>query len=1115
MQQILKRNPLIQAWSIHPAVKELEQRLANPGETKLKGLAGSSMAFIVSVLQNNINAPIICVFADKETAAYFYSDLLSLNNEGIYLYPSSYRKKLSGYETDNGQIVQRSEILNGLKKTNGPGIYVTNIEAYAEKVISPADLQKQTLTIRIGEKISSSFLEEILFEYQFEYTDFVSRPGQFSRRGSIVDIFSFSGEKPLRIDFFGDEVESIRFFDIDSQLSIQIVEECIITPDFKTTCPALVESQFISFFDTKPIILLYDSDLFANNIEVFNETPRSSRQMYGEASIDESDVLFSWEICKTGIEEHRRITAGLSPENESRIVSFKTLPQQLFNKNFKMLAEDISFKRENGYNIMIFAENQIQASRLNTIFSDLGYQALFTHIPKSLHNGFIDEELKIACYCDHQIFERYHRYKLKEDFSRNSSFGLNEFLALNPGDYVVHIDHGIGVFGGLEKIEISGKEYEQIRIVYRNNDVLYVSMHNLHKISKYKSGEATAPKLSKLGTGAWQQMKQKAKGKVKDIARDLILLYSKRLDQKGFSYTPDSYLQHELEASFIFEDTPDQIKATRDVKDDMEKQTPMDRLICGDVGFGKTEIAIRAAFKAVTDSKQVAVLVPTTILSLQHYYTFSERLRNFPCTVEHLSRLKTPAQQKEIIARLKEGKVDIVIGTHKLIGKEIQFKDLGLLIIDEEQKFGVAAKEKLRSLRVNVDTLTLTATPIPRTLQFSLMGARDLSLLTTAPPNRQPVVTEVHRFNNNVIKMAIDNEIERGGQVFFVHNKVQNIVKFKVLIEKLCPSARVAIGHGQMKPSEMEEVLLNFIDGSSDILIATTIIENGLDIPNANTIIINDAQNFGLSDLHQLRGRVGRSNRKAYCYLLTPDFSLLTQDARQRLKAIEAFSELGSGFNIAMQDLDIRGAGNLLGAEQSGFIADIGFETYRKILAEAVEELKESEFRELFANKDSKPEQSDEHRMYSNDCGIETDLELLIPESYIENITERLKVYRQISECDNAEKTDAVQKSLKDRFGKIPPQTLPLFGIGPLRQLARQNGMERLLLKNGKMTATFITDREHPFYKSLKFSRILNWIMLKKKGVNLKDTGGKLIISVDNVKTVDEATDVILDMMGE
>ncbi len=1107
----MNQHPLIRSWHAHKGINDIVSAISVNDHVVLKGLAGSSPAFVISAICTNRSQPVVCIFPDKESAAYFHNDISNLNNDNVFFFPSSYRKKLSGYETDSGQIVLRSEILEHLRKKQANGIYITYIEAFAEKVISPAEIKEQSLAIHKGEKISPAFLEEVLFEYQFEYSDFVSRPGQFSRRGSIVDVFSFSIEHPVRIDFFGDEVESLRIFDVENQLSIDVIEEATVTPDFKATCPELVESGFLSFFNEKPLLYLYDSSMFGKKISDFVSFPRSKRSMYGESSPDESQVLFGWEQCSEQIRSCRRIESGLTTGAEDHItISFETSPQTSFSKKFDMMAKDMWKKKESGYKILLFSENQIQASRLNSIISDLGFPGLFTHVPKAIHEGFADDTLKIAAYSDHQIFERHHKYKIKEDFAKTGGFTLNEFMSLNPGDYVVHIDHGIGVFGGLEKIEIGGREYEQIRIVYRDNDVLFVSLHNLHKISKYKSGEASAPKLSKLGTGAWLHLKQRAKSKVKDIARDLIKLYAARLKQEGFSFSPDTYLQDELEASFMFEDTPDQIKATSDVKADMENSIPMDRLICGDVGFGKTEIAIRAAFKAVAESKQVAVLVPTTILSLQHYYTFTERLRNFPCTVQHLSRLKTAAQQHDIIKKTEEGKIDILIGTHKLLGKEIKFKDLGLLIIDEEQKFGVASKEKLRALKVNVDTLTLTATPIPRTLQFSLMGARDLSMLITPPPNRQPIVTEVHRFDQNIIKMAIDNEIERGGQVFFVHNKVQNITKFKALVEKLCPYARVGIGHGQMKPSEVEDVLLNFIDGSYDVLIATTIVENGLDIPNANTIIINDAQNFGLSDLHQLRGRVGRSNRKAYCYLLSPDFSLITEDARRRLKAIEAFSELGSGFNIALQDLDIRGAGNLLGGEQSGFIADIGFETYRKILAEAVEELKEAEFRDIFADA-AKPGTA-EVEIRSNDCSIETDLELIIPDTYIENIRERLKIYREISECNSEEDVEKVKKVLTDKFGKIPEQTLHLFEIGPLRKNARDLGFERLLLKGGKMSASFISDREHSFYRSEKFSSILNWVMKKGKGVNLKDTGNKLVMVIDSINSVQQAADVIGDI---
>ncbi|PKP22972.1 MAG: transcription-repair coupling factor [Bacteroidetes bacterium HGW-Bacteroidetes-21] len=1078
----------------------------------LKGLAGSSQSLLVSALFSKTKTPIVCLFKDKESAAYFHNDLSGLfGADKIMFFPSSFRKKLTNYEADNHQLVQRTEVISGLKTDKSPTILITYIEAFAEKVISPLQMEEQSICIRKGEKISSAFLEEVLFEYQFEYTDFVTVPGQFSRRGSIVDIFSFSNEKPVRIDFFGDEVESIRFFDIESQLSISTLESIVITPDFQITCPQFIETSLMSFYPEETIIFMVDSETSGHNLNNFSDEPRIRRKIYGETTEDHLPIFFSWDDCIKTIEQFSILDFSQIPLFTCKqIIEFNTSSQPLFNKKFDLLASELAEKKEKGYKVFLLAENQVQASRLNSIFEDLGFQQLFTHLPIALHEGFIDHDTLTAIYCDHQIFERYHRYKIRSDFAKKEAITLHEFLSLNPGDYIVHIDHGIGVFAGLEKSEINGKLIEQIKLVYKDNDVLYVSLHNLHKISKYKSGEATSPKLNKLGTGAWQQLKSRTKSRIKDIARDLINLYALRLEQKGFAFQPDSYMQNELEASFIYEDTADQVKATTDIKRDMESDIPMDRLICGDVGFGKTELAVRAAFKAVADNKQVAILVPTTILALQHFYTFSDRLRNFPCSIDHVSRLRSASEQKAAIKKLEEGKTDIIIGTHKILGKEIRFKDLGLLVIDEEQKFGVAAKEKLRTLRVNVDTLTLTATPIPRTLQFSLMGARDLSILNTPPPNRQPMVTEIHTFNEEVIKAAVDKEIERGGQVFFVHNRVQNIAKIKIMLLKLCPYARIIIGHGQMKPGELEETMLSFIDGSYDILIATTIIENGLDIPNANTIIINDAQNYGLSDLHQLRGRVGRSNKKAFCYLLTPNPAMLSDDARRRLKAIETFSELGSGFNIAMQDLDIRGAGNLLGGEQSGYIADIGFETYRKILNEAISELKESDFKGRLMEPESKNKVPE--LVKATECSIETDLELFIPEDYVESMTERLKLYREISGIEDEAQIEKIKTELTDVYGKIPIETLKLLNVGILRKYAIQAGFERLILKNRKMIAYFIGDMESSYYSTNAYKRILEWLMQNKMGAGLKESKSKLSLTIDKVPSIERASKIMLDI---
>ncbi|MCK5171119.1 MAG: transcription-repair coupling factor, partial [Bacteroidales bacterium] len=919
------------------------------------------------------------------------------------------------------------------------------------------------------------------------------------------DIFSFASDLPYRVDFFGDEVESIRSFDIENQLSKENFSQISIVPKIVNPDKDNMDfKQTESFFH----FLTQDSMVWTDNLTFILDKTNEIQKKLDEQT--KENQIITKEHLLEAISNFKCIEFGQNSYFKQNEILFKTSHQPAFNKNFELLTDNIIQNTEKNYTTYILSDNEKQIERLEAIFNDINPEIKFEPILKTIHEGFIDHDLKICLYTDHQIFGRYHKFKIKNSLQKKEQITMRELTGLHPGDYVVHIDHGIGKFGGLEKIDINGKTQEAIKLVYKDQDTLYVSIHALHKISKYKGKDAEPPKIYKLGTGAWQKLKQNTKSKIKDIAKELILLYAQRKEQKGFAFSPDTYLQTELESSFIYEDTPDQLTSTNSVKNNMESDTPMDRLICGDVGFGKTEIAVRAAFKAVTDSKQVAILVPTTILALQHYQTFKERLADFPCNIEYLSRLRTRKQQTETIKNLGEGKTDIIIGTHKLVGKEIRFKDLGLLIIDEEQKFGVSVKEKLKKLKINVDTLTLTATPIPRTLQFSMMGARDLSIINTPPPNRYPIITELHTFNKDIIKEAIDYEFQRNGQVFFIHNRIQNIQEIEVLINKLCPDVRTVVAHGQMEGNKLEKVMLDFINYDYDVLIATTIVESGLDIPNANTIIINNAQNFGLSDLHQLRGRVGRSNKKAFCYLIAPPLTSVTQEARRRLKAIEEFSELGSGFNIAMQDLDIRGAGNLLGAEQSGFITDIGFETYHRILNEAILELKESSFQELYEKEQEQEiEKQIAQQKFIADCQIDTDLELLFPDNYINNISERIRLYRELDNIETEEKLIDFESQLKDRFGNLPSQTVELMNVVRLRWLAVELGFEKIILKNEKMVAYFISNQQSPYYKSTIFSKILGFIQQNPKDIKMKETNNKLTLSFDHTNNVQNAIDKI------
>ncbi len=1106
----MEREQLLGLYANRPEVIAIRSRLLEPGPSYLhvKGLVGSSGAMLLASMNESYPQATVVVMNDAEDAAYFLNDVENLLGDGVALFfPSSFKKPFCPDDSDNSNIVMRAEVLSRLNR-NSKVIVVTYPEAIAEKVVTRKNLELNSIALRVGEDVSVSFINEFLLHHEFESVDFVQQAGEFSVRGGIVDIFSFANDLPYRIEFFGDTVESIRTFDPSNQLSVQAMNHVAIMPNVQKKLLEDERSSFLDFIPVQTVVWTYDLDssiTFLNHETISEQAGVDIGEL--KKLFDNGSELEEKIRKKTVVEFGRRFYLPSTVTSE-----FSISPQPSFNKNFPLLISNLQQNQSNKIKNIIFADTARQIERLYAIFEDLEKKHAienkveFTSLLLSLHEGFVDHDLKLACYTDHQIFDRYHRFRLKKKHNRSESLTLKELSSLKPGDYVTHIDHGVGRFAGLEMIMVNEKPQEAIRLIYKDNDILYVSIHSLHRIAKYTGKDGTAPTLHKLGSGTWATLKQKTKKKVKDIAKDLIQLYAKRRATKGFAFAPDTYLQNELEASFIYEDTPDQNKSTRDVKKDMEKEYPMDRLICGDVGFGKTEIAVRAAFKAVTDSKQVAVLVPTTILALQHYNTFKERLKDFPCKVDYINRFKSAARQKETLQRLSEGKVDIIIGTHRLLGKDVKFKDLGLMIIDEEQKFGVAAKEKLKAIRVNVDTLTLTATPIPRTLQFSLMGARDLSIINTPPPNRYPVTTELHVFNEKVIKDAINYELARSGQVFFVHNRVQDIHDVAAMITKLCPQARIAVAHGQMDGDKLEETLMTFIEGESDVLISTTIIESGIDIPNANTIIINQAQNFGLSDLHQMRGRVGRSNKKAYCYLLSPPLSVLTNEAKQRLKAIEEFSELGSGFNVAMRDLDIRGAGNLLGGEQSGFISEIGFEMYHKILDEAIAELKETEFADLFV-------QEREEKKFVTDCQIDTDMEIRLPTDFVNSVSERLLLYKDLDSISTEEKLEEFEKNLRDRFGPLPRPAVELLATIRLRWIAEKLGFEKILLKNDRLIGYFVSNPNSHFYQSEVFSKILKYVQKNTNRVRLKEDKSKLSLTLKNIESVEDANKGLSDLL--
>ncbi len=1096
---------LLSLFEEHPAALKIAG--SENRKFHIKGASGSLESLLAAALRLKLQQPMLHILPDREQAAYFTNDLeVLLPDQSVLFFPAASKKVYDPDTFDPQGRQMRTEVLNRLNVTGEKPIsIVTYPEALLERVVTHDTLSRNTFTLKKGDKLSIEFVSDFLYEYDFEREDFVTGPGQFSIRGGILDVFSFSHEQPIRIEFFGDEVDSVRSFDPVSQLSLKTLDNVRLVPDVQGKILKENRASFLSFIPQYCYIWIRETQGFLERIRLDYEKALEHFAQHGASSVQlPPEALFCSERETIDLlAHHKLIETGsrnyFKPELE---VFVESAPQPAFSKNFKLITQTLQKQAKEGYKNIIVSDNARQIERIYTIFEDLEHTVNFTPVNLSLQAGFIDRSLQIACFTDHQLFDRYHRYKLRDGFSNKEALSLKELNGLQPGDFVTHVDHGVGKYAGLEKIDVNGKQQEAIRLVYRDNDILYVSIHSLHRISKFTGKEGTEPKLNKLGSNAWSALKQKTKSRVKDIARDLIKLYAERKSKHGFEFSPDTYLQNELEASFIYEDTPDQFKATRDVKRDMEKPIPMDRLVCGDVGFGKTEVAIRAAFKAVNDSKQVAVLVPTTILALQHYRTFAERLQNLPCTVDYLNRFKTAKEQKDTLARLERGEIDILIGTHRLLSKDVKFKDLGLMIVDEEQKFGVSAKEKLKQIKVNVDTLTLTATPIPRTLHFSLMGARDLSVINTPPPNRYPVQTELHSFNEDIIKEAISFEIERGGQVFLVHNRVQNIQEVADMVKRLVPGISVLTGHGQMDPEALEDVMMEFIEGRADVLVATTIIESGLDIPNANTIIINNAHLFGLSDLHQMRGRVGRSNKKAFCYLLTTPVSLLTADARKRLRAIEEFAELGSGFNIAMRDLDIRGAGDLLGAEQSGFIAEIGFEMYHKILDEAIQELKESDFKNVFQE-----ELEEKKRVWVNDCQIDTDLELLLPDSYVTNITERLLLYKELDNLESEADLEAFDVKLRDRFGPVPKATLELMDAIRLRKAAKELAFEKVVLKQKTFVGYFVNNPNSTFYASAFFSQLMQYLAKYPQKARLKERNNKLTLVIENISGVHAAVE--------
>ena len=1109
-------------YASHPNVAGLMSLLDNKDirTIYLKGMHASCASLFASGIFDKVPGIYVFILNDVEEAGYFYHDLVQVNgDEQILFFPSSYRRAIKYGQKDAANEILRTEVLSRLGKQESL-VVVTYPDALAEKVVSCQYLSNRTLKLDVGQHIETDKITALLVEYGFEHVDYVYEPGQFATRGSILDVYSFASELPYRIDFFGDEIDSIRTFEVETQLSTEKKTTVSIVPELASASGS--DICFLDFIPRQTVLFIKDFLWLRERIQTVRDEALSPQALTAYEG-EQTELMNLEKKLVDGSEftvkalEFKRVDFGHKPTGTPQAtLEFNTSIQPIFHKNFDMVASVLTEYLQRNYKLYICSDSMKQTDRLRDIFKERGDRISFEPVDRTLHEGFVDHTLKCCIFTDHQIFDRFHKYNLRSDKARSGkvALSLKELNQFEPGDYVVHIDHGIGKFAGLVRIPNGNTTQEVIKLIYQNDDVVFVSIHSLHKISKYKGKEGEQPRISKLGTGAWEKIKDRTKTKIKDIARDLIKLYSKRRQEKGFKYSPDSFLQHELEASFLYEDTPDQLKATQEVKADMESDRPMDRLVCGDVGFGKTEVAVRAAFKAVADNKQVAVLVPTTVLAYQHFQTFKKRLEGLPCKVDYLSRARTAKDTSRILKELENGDINILIGTHKIIGKTVKFKDLGLLIIDEEQKFGVSVKEKLRQIKVNVDTLTMTATPIPRTLQFSLMGARDLSVIQTPPPNRYPIQTEVHTFNEEIITEAINFEMSRNGQVFFVNNRIQNLAELKAMIQRNIPDCRVCIGHGQMQPEELEKIIFGFVNYDFDVLLATTIIESGIDIPNANTIIINQAQNFGLSDLHQMRGRVGRSNKKAFCYLLAPPLSSLTPEAKRRLQAIENFSDLGSGIHIAMQDLDIRGAGNMLGAEQSGFIADLGYETYQKILSEAVTELKNEEFADLYAEEIKAGEEKISGEEFVDECTVESDLELLFPNEYIPSSSERMLLYRELDKLELDRDVEAFKARLVDRFGKIPPEGEELIRIVPLRRLAKRLGIEKVILKAGRMTLYFVSNLESPYYQSMAFGKIIDYMSKYPRNCNLREQNGKRSMVIKEIGDVVSAVRILQEIIS-
>lgn len=1109
---------LLEQYQNTPRLFQLADRLsfAQPQKIYLKNLQGSSSQFVVSAAflhPSCARLNHLIILNDAEEAAYFHNTLENLTDAlDIFYFPSSFKSRKNYQLLNSSHVMLRTEALTKIAAGGNKKILVTYPEALFEKVVLPATLSSNIIHIKSGDRLNVEELLLKLADYGFERTDFVYEPGQFAIRGGILDIYSFGNEKPYRVELFGNDVDSIRIVDPETQLSERKLLQVTIIPNVDTQFP---DEDRISLFDFLPentVFWIQDYELCKEHLtdceedlqvflRVMNESGLVSREADSD-KIEKKNVtindFISTESLKDGLTRKHLVEFGYQSHLADFEIEFRTKEQPAFNRQFDFLIRDLKSWEAKQFQLYIFAENPKQLERLQSIFDDLKAEIVFNPISTSIHEGFIDEDQKIVCYTDHQVFQRYHKYKVKQAYNKNKALTLRTLRELQPGDFVTHIDHGVGIFSGLQKLEVNGRLQEAVRLIYKDTDILYVNINSLHKIAKYTGKDGSVPKVNKLGSDVWNRLKEKTKTKVKEIAFDLIKLYAKRKTQQGFQHTSDNYMQTELEASFIYEDTPDQSKATADVKKDMESLSPMDRLVCGDVGFGKTEIAIRAAFKTCLDGKQAAILVPTTILAFQHYQTFSERLKDFPVTVDYINRFKSAKEKKETLKKLEEGKIDIIIGTHGLLGKEVKFKDLGLLVVDEEQKFGVGHKEKIKTLRTAVDCLTLTATPIPRTLQFSLMGARDLSIMNTPPPNRQPIQTEVQVYNEDFIREAIYFETERGGQVFFIYNRIAGLAEMAAIIQALCPDLSIGFAHGQMEGHHLEERILNFIDRKYDVLVCTNIVESGVDIPNVNTILVNNAHQFGLSDLHQLRGRVGRSNKKAFCYLLAPPMSTLPNDSKKRLQTLEQHSELGSGFQIAMRDLDIRGAGNMLGGEQSGFMAEIGFEMYQKILDEAIRELKRTEFKELFKEEIAKQDD------FVQDCTIDTDLEILIPDQYVESITERLSLYQRLDNCETEEDLAAIKKEMEDRFGALPQQVEDLFITVRCRKLAVGLGFEKMSLKDDTLRCFFINRPDSPYFESNTFQKIIEFLQTETNKGKLKQTGKLFILIVNNIKKMEE-----------